>query len=286
MPGPGATKWHATCLVCGGKNRSKRASASWITREEPKGPGCSKKLDSAAKGDATEGILWCRDCWEVVRLGQMPESPSAMASPTSASGAPSMSSPFIASRPSSSLGLSQSTTFARQMSRSGATSPIRRSVAFPHSGAAPISEDDVLTDLADGGGGATQYLGGRITPGALKPDFTGVASSRALGPVRPQFTGTGFRSTSPVRRQMTGAGSEGAEIEPLAIQFTGGGVPVTRQLTTAGRRPKSALGTNRSYGSNKSIDGGRGMFLVRQMTGQQGSPSPTASGAAAVSGTS
>lgn len=122
------------------------------------------------------------------------------------------------------------------------------------------------------GGSATQYLGGRISP--LKNQDTG-SGSRNGSPVRPQYTGVygqTLRSVTPVMRQHTGTrvssppvGFE-AGVQPLAVQYTGGGVPVTRQLTTS-RRPKSALGT-RSFMSQKSIDEGRGMFLVRQMTGQ------------------
>lgn len=63
VPGPQGTRWHASCLVCGGK---KEASKGWIVmrgREERKKnePGCGKKLDSAAKSDG-EGGVWCREC--------------------------------------------------------------------------------------------------------------------------------------------------------------------------------------------------------------------------------
>lgn len=70
VPGPQGTRWHATCLVCGGKKRketiSKQKSALWIVGrggfDEGNGkPGCGKKLDSAAKTDGDGGV-WCRGC--------------------------------------------------------------------------------------------------------------------------------------------------------------------------------------------------------------------------------
>lgn len=54
VPGPQGSRWHATCLVCGGKEAKGRRKA------EGK-PGCGKKLDSAAKTDAV-GNVWCREC--------------------------------------------------------------------------------------------------------------------------------------------------------------------------------------------------------------------------------
>ncbi|KAL0575978.1 hypothetical protein V5O48_005978, partial [Marasmius crinis-equi] len=59
VPGPQGTRWHASCLVCGGK----KPPIGFGSREKKKDePGCGKKLDSAAKGDA-EGHVWCRECW-------------------------------------------------------------------------------------------------------------------------------------------------------------------------------------------------------------------------------
>ncbi|KAG8940253.1 hypothetical protein FRC04_005462 [Tulasnella sp. 424] len=273
VPGPAATKWHAPCLVCGGKEHSRRVSAAWKIRDEVKGPGCGKKLDSAAKGDLSVGVLWCRDCWDVMRA--QPGSPGTALSPTQSSSSSNSIFPSL-SRPGSSLGSANlnadfgTTTLARQMSRSGAASPVRRPFMFPApSSTAAISEQNVTQE----GDSATQYLGGRISP--LKNQDTGTGNRISNSPVRPQYSGVygqSLRSVSPVRRQYTGmmasSPSVGSEVEaqPLAIQYTGGGVPVTRQLTTS-RRPKSALGT-RSFMSQKSIDEGRGMFLVRQMTGQ------------------
>ncbi|KAI0778054.1 hypothetical protein BD413DRAFT_98031 [Trametes elegans] len=54
VPGPQGSRWHSTCLVCGGKEAKGR-------RREPGKPGCGKKLDSAAKTDR-DGSVWCREC--------------------------------------------------------------------------------------------------------------------------------------------------------------------------------------------------------------------------------
>jgi hypothetical protein len=81
----------------------------------------------------------------------------------------------------------------------------------------------------------------------------GSSTSRA---VQPQFTGT-----TTIARQFTGLrGGDAA----LARQLTGGGLSPTKQLGTATPRPrpKSVIGMR----SGKSVDEGRGMFLVRQMT--------------------
>lgn len=63
VPGPHGTRWHSSCLVCGGK---KESPPTWVlnrSREERKKdePGCGKRLDSAAKSDG-EGGIWCREC--------------------------------------------------------------------------------------------------------------------------------------------------------------------------------------------------------------------------------
>ena len=75
VPGPQGTRWHAACLVCGGKRKKdaevQQKSALWIVGRGGGGgpkekrmngePGCGKKLDSAAKTDG-EGGVWCREC--------------------------------------------------------------------------------------------------------------------------------------------------------------------------------------------------------------------------------
>ncbi|TFK41026.1 hypothetical protein BDQ12DRAFT_703859 [Crucibulum laeve] len=68
VPGPQGTRWHALCLVCGGK-KEVTSGASWILarRQErnKREPGCGKRLDSAAKCDG-EGGVWCRECLQLL----------------------------------------------------------------------------------------------------------------------------------------------------------------------------------------------------------------------------
>ncbi|KAG1757430.1 hypothetical protein EDB19DRAFT_1891191 [Suillus lakei] len=54
VPGPQGSRWHASCLMCGGKGANKG-------RRDKSQPGCGKKLDSAAKRDIDGGV-WCREC--------------------------------------------------------------------------------------------------------------------------------------------------------------------------------------------------------------------------------
>ncbi|EJD47846.1 hypothetical protein AURDEDRAFT_183952, partial [Auricularia subglabra TFB-10046 SS5] len=61
VQGPSGSKWHATCLVCGGKGARKTDGK----------PGCGKKLDSGARCD-DGGTAFCRECWML-----LPRSPQA-----------------------------------------------------------------------------------------------------------------------------------------------------------------------------------------------------------------
>ena len=78
----------------------------------------------------------------------------------------------------------------------------------------------------------------------------------------PQYTGT-----TTIARQFTGLGGG----DPMLRQLTGGGLSPTRSISPTkqlglggGRpRPKSVVGM-RSLGS---VDEGRGMYLVKQLTG-------------------
>jgi hypothetical protein len=117
--------------------------------------------------------------------------------------------------------------------------------------------------------------GGSPTRPRIVPSRTGVGAPK---PINPQVTGA-----TTLARQFTGLG--GGDIA-LLRQLTGGGLSPTRQLDrstspTKGMfersasptkqlgtirerpRPKSVIGMRHA----KSIDEGRGMFLVRQMTG-------------------
>jgi hypothetical protein len=82
--------------------------------------------------------------------------------------------------------------------------------------------------------------------GKVIPQFTGTTIAR-------QFTGLGESKDAALMRQLTGSGlSPTRSISPMK-QLGGGGRP----------RPKSVIGMR----NTKSIDEGRGMFLVRQLTG-------------------
>ncbi|KAF8912798.1 hypothetical protein CPB84DRAFT_1671124 [Gymnopilus junonius] len=58
VPGPQGTRWHALCLVCGGRKETTRAFLLGRNREDRKGePGCGKRLDSAAKTEGEGRLL-------------------------------------------------------------------------------------------------------------------------------------------------------------------------------------------------------------------------------------
>ncbi|KAG8788892.1 hypothetical protein FRC20_001401 [Serendipita sp. 405] len=57
VPGPNGSRWHASCLVCGGKG----------ARRQRGEPGCGKKLDRDAKLDR-EGKTWCSSCTTLIIL--------------------------------------------------------------------------------------------------------------------------------------------------------------------------------------------------------------------------
>jgi len=84
-----------------------------------------------------------------------------------------------------------------------------------------------------------------------------------------QMTGT-----TTIARQFTGLGGSGSGSGDgsLLRQMTGGGISPTRSISPTKQlgmnrpRPKSVVGMR----SSKSVDEGRGMFLVRQMTGGGG----------------
>ncbi|KAJ3759931.1 hypothetical protein EV360DRAFT_93869 [Lentinula raphanica] len=93
------------------------------------------------------------------------------------------------------------------------------------------------------------------TRSPLVPSHMGSSSK-----VVPQYTGT-----TTLAKQFSGMGSG----EPLLRQLTGGGLSptrspsITKQLSALRPRPKSVIGKR----SSKSVNEGRGMRLVRQMTG-------------------
>jgi hypothetical protein len=97
-------------------------------------------------------------------------------------------------------------------------------------------------------------------------------------PLVPAHTGlakvtTQFPGTTTIARQFTGMGGDLG----LLRQMTGGGLSPTRSISPTKQlgmisnsgirpRPKSVIGMR----NTKSIDEGRGMFLVRQLTGASG----------------
>lgn len=110
----------------------------------------------------------------------------------------------------------------------------------------------------------------------------GVGGSPASSPVRsPPVAGfpgghprinTQITGTTTIARQFTGAGGS----EAVLRQLTGGGLSPTRSISPTKQlgmfgsinrgtrpRPKSVIGMR----NTKSVDEGRGMFLVRQLTG-------------------
>jgi hypothetical protein len=97
-------------------------------------------------------------------------------------------------------------------------------------------------------------------------NMTPQAPSSGNAPPRVMTQSTG---TTTLARHFTGLGGSDAA---LMRQLTGGGLSPTRQLTATptkqigkigGRpRPKSIIGM-----SSRSVDEGRGMYLVRHMTG-------------------
>ncbi|PFH54604.1 hypothetical protein AMATHDRAFT_134865 [Amanita thiersii Skay4041] len=194
VPGPQGTRWHAACLICGGRDaevqKEKERGSLWMIgrgagggpkEKRRKGePGCGKKLDSAAKTDGDGGV-WCREC--LLLLGS--SSPTKVLVP----------------------------------SHTGSTT---KGVVAQNTGTTTIAKQ--FTGFGNGGEiGKESGLLRQLTGGGLSP-------TRSISPTKQM--GGGFGSSS----------------------------------TTNGRpRPKSVIGIR----STKSVDEGRGMFLVRQMTGSQ-----------------
>jgi hypothetical protein len=110
-----------------------------------------------------------------------------------------------------------------------------------------------------GAGGSPQASPTRTSP---TPPF---ADTISPSKIMPQFTGT-----TTIARQFTGLAAGG---EVILRQLTGGGLSPTRSISPTKQlgpmcngkrpRPKSVIGMRTS----KSTDEGRGVFLVRQMTG-------------------
>ncbi|KAJ7727838.1 hypothetical protein DFH07DRAFT_851572 [Mycena maculata] len=190
VPGPQGSRWHATCLVCGGK---KEPTKHWVVREERKKgvPGCGKKLDSAAKSDG-EGGVWCRECSLLLPIG-MRGSPQG--SPTRSALIPSYTgSGKVAPQ------FTGTTTIARQFTGHGGDPGIFRQMTG--GGLSPTRSISPTKGMGHGGDpGLRQLTGGGLSPTRSFSPTKGLAS--ALRP-RPKSV-VGIRNTSIVR-QMTGSG--------------------------------------------------------------------------------
>lgn len=176
VPGPQNTRWHASCLVCGGKKETPKTFSIWSRKEEkPKNePGCGKRLDSAAKIGA-EGGVWCRECLLLIGVGGSPQ-----ASPTRA--------PLVPSLTGSSKVMPQTTgttTLARQFTGLGGG-----------------GETGIMRQLTGGNGltptrsiSPTKQIGG----GSMRPrpkSVIGMRGSKSIDDGRGMF----------LVRQLTGAG--------------------------------------------------------------------------------
>ncbi|KDQ63754.1 hypothetical protein JAAARDRAFT_203148 [Jaapia argillacea MUCL 33604] len=207
VPGPQGSRWHASCLVCGGKDAKRRTFGFGEERKVGKEPGCGKKLDSAAKSDG-EGGVWCRECLSLL--------------PTSLrEGSPTRTTPLIPTP----TGNGASFWSNRGASTTAATTTPKGGIAPQYTGTTTIARQ--FTGLAGGGGGGESALLRQLTGGGLSPTRQLLGSSNV--------------------KQVPLNGSGGAGVRRFA-------------------RPKSVIGM-RSEGRLKSVDEGRGMFLVRQLTG-------------------
>jgi len=139
IPGPQGTRWHASCLVCGGKKEI--TAGRQLGRREAKGkgePGCSKKLDSAAKSDSSGGV-WCRECLLLLGVGGSPQN-----SP--------VRSPLVPSFTGTSKVVPQytgTTTIARQFTGMGGGDPILRQLTG--GGLSPTRSISPTKQLGSGG---------------------------------------------------------------------------------------------------------------------------------------
>ncbi|KAG9128444.1 hypothetical protein FRC07_011201 [Ceratobasidium sp. 392] len=261
-PGPNGSRWHSSCLVCGGKDAKKN-------RKNANDPGCGKQLDSGAKSDQDGGV-WCRQCIDKLPAEMRPSSPIKPLVPTH--------------------------TGNRPQSRAGNVLTTQYTGVSVHT----TGGGGILQPQTTGGGGIirpqTTGGGGIIRPqttggggGILKPQTTGgggILKSQTTGGggfVRPQFTG---RSTGEINPQFTGTG------RTIATQYTGGsvmgglvpqltgGVPITMQLTGSmlrSRSPTKSIGNlgeleEEVTGSGRPVSalGGKGDFSTVMALARRG----------------
>lgn len=169
VPGPQGSRWHASCLVCGGKGASKG-------RRDKSQPGCGKKLDSAAKRDIDGGV-WCRECLLLLPLDlKNPQADSSM-------------KPLVQSLTGRSIGGS-STSRAVQPQFTGTTTIARQFTGLRGGDAA------LARQLTGGGLSPTKQLG-TATPRPRPKSVIGMRSGKSVDEGRGMF----------LVRQMTTGGS-------------------------------------------------------------------------------
>jgi len=186
VPGPKGTRWHSTCLICGGKDVANRKGRG----EDAKQAGCGKRLDSAAKSDGKGGV-WCRECLSL--LPDLRSSPHGSPAPCTAPHASSYpgirgSGPFGCGKAPSRI-ITQST---------GATTLAQQ---FTGIGASDVA---LMRQLTGGGLSPTRHLAGSPTK-----QFGIMGASRRPRPK--SVIGMGNKSIDEGRgmylvRQMTGVG--------------------------------------------------------------------------------
>ncbi|GBE78377.1 hypothetical protein BKA93DRAFT_621250 [Sparassis latifolia] len=172
VPGPQGTRWHATCLLCGGKDAKGR-------RKEAGKPGCGKKLDSAAKNDRDGGV-WCRECLLLLPAA-MRQSPAPVRSPVVASHtggrgpfggvAPQLTGTTTIARQFTGLGGPSDATLLRQMT-GGGLSPTRQLTSSPtkmydgpRPGAGRYPRPKSVTGMRSDSGGRGMFLVRQLTGG-------------------------------------------------------------------------------------------------------------------------
>ncbi|KAG0709002.1 hypothetical protein DFH29DRAFT_890083 [Suillus ampliporus] len=170
VPGPQGSRWHASCLVCGGRSVNKG-------RRDKSQPGCGKKLDSAAKRDI-EGGVWCRECLLLLP----PNLRSAQAeSPTK---------PLVPSLTGRSIGGGSSASRVVQPQFTGTTTIARQFTGLRGGDAA------LARQLTGGGLSPTKQLG-TATPRPRPKSVIGMRSGKSVDEGRGMF----------LVRQMTSGGS-------------------------------------------------------------------------------
>ncbi|KAG1801477.1 uncharacterized protein HD556DRAFT_1285773 [Suillus plorans] len=169
VPGPQGSRWHASCLVCGGKGANKG-------RRDKSQPGCGKKLDSAAKRDIDGGV-WCRECLLLLPLDlRNPQADSPI-------------KPLVVSLTGRSVGGGTSTSRAVQPQFTGTT--IARQFTGLRGGDAALARQ-----LTGGGLSPTKQLG-TATPRPRPKSVIGMRSGKSVDEGRGMF----------LVRQMTNGGN-------------------------------------------------------------------------------